>query len=242
MIYYTYMKKTIVAKSSQPNLVLLRHGQSVWNKKGVFTGWTDIGLSPIGEREARRSGRLLRGLQFERAYTSVLKRAVKTLWLVAEEMDAFWLPIENSWRLNERHYGALQGRSKEQVAKQYGFEQFVKWRRGYTFRPPLAPAGWREGECLPEACGLQPRRFPRAESLKDTYDRVMPFWEKNIAPALARGERILVVAHGNSLRAIVKHLEGVSDAAIADIEIPTGVPLAYHITKAGKVRAKAYLR
>lgn len=228
--------------STQPNLVLLRHGESLWNKKNIFTGWMDIGLSAEGERQARRAGRSLRGLHFDRAYTSVLKRAVKTLWLAAEEMDALWLPIEHSWRLNERHYGALQGRSKTQVAKEYGFEQFTKWRRGYSFRPPLAAAGWQTGECLPEACGLAAHSFPRGESLKDTYQRVLPFWTKQIAPALARGERVLIAAHGNSLRAIIKHLEGISDTAIAEIEIPTGLPLAYRISKSGKVQAKAYLR
>lgn len=236
------MKKPLSLKSKQPNLVLLRHGESLWNKKGIFTGWMDIGLSATGETEAHRAGRLLRGLHFDRAFTSVLKRAVKTLWIVAEEMDALWLPIEHSWRLNERHYGALQGRSKAQVAKEYGFEQFTKWRRGYAFRPPLSAPGWQKGECLPEACLLAARSFPRGESLKDTYQRVLPFWKERIAPVLARGERILIAAHGNSLRAIIKHLEGISDTAIAEIEIPTGVPLAYQVSKAGKVTAKAYLR
>ncbi len=233
------MKKNV----AQPNLVLMRHGESLWNRKQIFTGWVDIALSRKGERQARSAGRLLKAndITFDEAHTSVLKRAVKTLWLALEEMDALWLPTTKSWRLNERHYGALQGQSKAQIAKKFGQEQYLKWRRGFDYRPEYAVGKSPYPECSPQACGLKPAQFPHAESLKDTSERVLPYWKKNIAPALSAGRRVLVVAHGNSLRAIIKHLENISDQDIAKIEISMAQPLAYRISKTGKVMEKHYL-
>ncbi len=226
----------------QPNLVLVRHGESLWNMKKIFTGWVDIGLSEQGKREAARVGKLLKknGFSFERSFSSVLKRSIKTLWVALEEADMMCLPIEYSWRLNERHYGALQGKSKLAIEKKFGHEQFMTWRRGYSERPPQATEIDRKGEISPELCGLKVSGVPNGESLKDTVRRVIPFWMSSIRPALRRGEKVLVVAHGNSLRALVKHIEGISDKEISNFEFPTGVPLCYDIA-AGKVQRRYFL-
>ncbi len=223
---------------TQPNLVLLRHGESIWNKKGIFTGWVDIGLSKRGEEEAIRAGELLKrhGYNFDHAYTSVLKRAIKTLWLTLEAMDEMAIPVNNSWRLNERHYGALQRKSKKAIAAQFGQEQFLKWRRSFSERPPVARA-----ENLIDQINIKelPARLrPKTESLQDTYRRVLPYWRSDILPALRRGEKVLIVAHGNSLRALVKYLENISSHDISELEIPTGHPLCYKISPTGVVKKK----
>lgn len=227
----------------QANLVLLRHGESLWNKKGLFTGWVDIGLSKKGEKEARQAGRLFkqRGYTFDRAYTSVLKRAIKTLNLVRIEAKILKLPTVRSWRLNERHYGALQGKGKKAILEEFGPDQFQAWRRGFSTRPPLLLKPMK-GQCSPRSCGLTISEFPKAESLKDTYNRVIPFWKKEILPALKKGENIIISAHGNSLRALIKYLEDINDTKIAELEIPTGKPLCYQISPKGEVQKKWYLK
>ena len=211
-------------------LVLLRHGESVWNKKNIFTGWVDIDLSRKGVRQAKRAGRLLKaaGFNFDRAYTSVLKRAVRTLWLVLEEMDLTWLPVLNAWQLNERHYGDLQGLSKPALAKKFGVEQVQRWRRSFRLRPPLLAktSPWDVArDRRYQIFGL--KQVPRRESLADTCRRVLPYWQQEIAPRLQRGANIIISAHGNSLRALVKHLDKISDDDIPLLEIPTGAPLVY---------------
>jgi 2,3-bisphosphoglycerate-dependent phosphoglycerate mutase len=213
-------------------LVLLRHGESVWNRENRFTGWTDVGLTPQGEQEAREAGRLLRdaGLSFELAHTSVLKRAIKTLWLALEEMDLMWIPVAHSWRLNERHYGALQGLNKAEMAAKFGERQVLEWRRSYDVPPPaLAPDDPRSAVGDPRYGELKPDEVPLTECLKDTVARFLPLWNGTIAPAVRAGRRVLIAAHGNSLRALVKHLDGVSDADIVGLNIPTGVPLVYEL-------------
>ncbi len=227
----------------QANLVLLRHGESIWNKKGIFTGWVDIGLSKKGETEARQAGRLLkrRGYIFDCAYTSVLKRAIRTLDLVLKEAHISKLPTTKTWRLNERHYGALQGQSKAAIEKEFGVKQFLAWRRGYTTRPPLLTKPMK-GQCSPKACGLTLDEFPHAESLQDTYKRVIPVWKKDILPALKKGNNVIISAHGNSLRALVKYIDGISDQQITRLEIPTGKPLCYQISSRGVVQKKWYLK
>lgn len=227
---------------NQANLVLLRHGESVWNKKNIFTGWVDVSLSKKGEAEAKQAGRLLqrRGYIFDQAYTSVLKRAIKTLTLAMSGVGGK-LPVKRSWRLNERHYGALQGKSKTAIEAEFGHKQFIAWRRSYTVRPPLLTKPMK-GQCTPAACGLKLSDFPQAESLQDTYKRVIPFWKKEILPTLQRGKTVIISAHGNSLRALVKHLESTTDQKISKIEIPTGKPLCYQISPKGKVIKKWYLR
>jgi 2,3-bisphosphoglycerate-dependent phosphoglycerate mutase len=212
-------------------LVLLRHGQSQWNQENRFTGWVDVPLSPSGIEEAKRAGQLLREakLEFDVAYTSVLKRAIKTLWIVLEELDLMWIPVHGSWRINERMYGGLQGLDKAETAAKHGEAQVKLWRRSYDVPPPpLDP----ESEFSP----ARDRRYakigasvPTTECLKDTVDRFLPYWESDIAPAIRRGERVLIAAHGNSLRALVKHLDGISDDAIAELNIPTGAPLVYEL-------------
>lgn len=223
-----------------PNLVLVRHGESVWNKQGIFTGWIDIDLSKHGEQEAKRVGRLLKSYQFDKAYTSVLKRAIHTLWLLLESKHDYTLPIIFSWRLNERHYGALQGKSKAAVAEEFGKKQFLAWRRSFSERPPRAQARDMKGQTQLKELSVADQ--PRTESLEDTYKRVMPYWQKELLPALQRGEKLLVVAHGNSLRALVKHLEGISNSKIAQLEIPTGQPWCYQISPQGKVIKKRILK
>jgi len=213
-------------------LVLVRHGESIWNQENRFTGWTDVGLSDRGVAEAFAAGRILsrEGFSFDVAYTSVLKRAIKTLWIVLEEMDLLWLPVHNSWRLNERHYGALQGLNKAQTAALHGEEQTQLWRRSYSVRPPaLTPEDERYPGRDRRYASLSAGELPLTECLEDTVARFMPYWEQTIAPAIRRGERVLIAAHGNSLRALVKHLDKISDEAIVGLNIPTGIPLVYEL-------------
>jgi 2,3-bisphosphoglycerate-dependent phosphoglycerate mutase len=216
-------------------LVLLRHGESVWNKENRFTGWTDVGLSEKGVQEAVEAGRVLHrdGYVFDAAYTSMLKRAIKTLWLALEEMDLMWIPVHLSWRLNERHYGALQGLDKAQTAERHGLEQTQTWRRSYDVRPPaLAPDDPRHPGKDPRYAMLKPQELPLTECLKDTVERFLPYWHETIAPAVQAGQRVLVSAHGNSLRALVKYLDGISDEEIVGLNIPTGIPLVYELDDA----------
>ncbi|MBZ5513276.1 MAG: 2,3-diphosphoglycerate-dependent phosphoglycerate mutase [Acidobacteriia bacterium] len=213
-------------------LVLLRHGESIWNKENLFTGWTDVGLSEKCAEEAIESGRLLRkeGYIFDVAYTSVLKRAIKTLWLAMEEMDQMWIPVHNSWRLNERHYGALQGLNKAQTAEKYGEAQVKIWRRSYDIQPPaLTPEDERFPGKDPRYADMKPEELPLTECLKDTVARTLPYWHDTIAPAVRSGLRVIVAAHGNSLRGLVKYLDNVSDQAIVELNIPTGIPLVYEL-------------
>jgi 2,3-bisphosphoglycerate-dependent phosphoglycerate mutase len=213
-------------------LVLLRHGQSEWNSKGLFTGWVDVGLSDKGAAEAANGGRLLAeaGLLPDVVHTSLLTRAIQTANITLEVADLLWLPVRRSWRLNERHYGALQGKDKAQTRKEFGDEQFMLWRRSYDVPPPPidddAPLS-QSGD--PRYAGLPPELLPRSECLKDVVERLLPYWYDAIVGDLAAGKTVLLAAHGNSLRALVKHLDGISDAAIADLNIPTGVPLVYEL-------------
>ena len=213
-------------------LVLLRHGESVWNKENRFTGWTDVGLSEKGMEEARAAGELLRreGYDFDLAFTSVLKRAIKTLWIVLEDMDRMWIPTQKSWRLNERHYGALQGLDKAETAAKFGDAQIKIWRRAYdTPPPPLEDGDPRLEINDPRYAELGPGAFPRTECLKDTVARFLPYWHAAIAPAVRSGKRVIIAAHGNSLRALVKYLDNVADADIVELNIPTGQPLVYEL-------------
>ena len=213
-------------------LVLLRHGESVWNRENRFTGWTDVDLTARGAEEARRAGCLLaeEGHVFDVACTSLLKRAIRTLWLVLDEMDLMWIPVRRSWRLNERHYGALQGLDKAQTAAEYGNAQVLVWRRSYSTPPPaLAPGDERHPRGDPRYAALSDAELPLTECLKDTVARFLPFWYERIAPDLKAGKRVLIAAHGNSLRALVKHLDDVSDDEIVHLNIPTGVPLVYRL-------------
>jgi len=213
-------------------LVLLRHGQSQWNNENRFTGWVDVPLSEAGVEEARQAGKLLKeeGYTFDVAYTSVLKRAIKTLWLTLEELDLMWIPVTRSWRVNERHYGALQGLNKSETAARHGDQQVLTWRRSYDIPPPPLeeasqywPGKDRRYQNVPK------NELPATECLKDTVARFLPFWESDIAPAIRRGERVLITAHGNSLRALVKHLDNMSDADIVELNIPTAIPLVYEL-------------
>lgn len=218
-----------------PRLVLLRHGQSTWNQENRFTGWTDVDLSDLGRTEASAAGRLLRdaGDVFDIAYTSVLKRAIRTCWMVLDELDQMWIPVENSWRLNERHYGALQGLNKAETAARHGDAQTHLWRRSYDIPPPPLPRDDpRHPSHDPRYAALRPDEQPATESLKDTVARFLPYWNGTVAPAIQGGKRVLIVAHGNSLRALVKHLDGISDEAIAELNIPTGIPLVYELDEA----------
>ena len=213
-------------------LVLLRHGQSAWNLENLFTGWTDVDLTAQGREEARAAGALLRaeGFEFARAFTSVLKRAIRTLWIALDEMDRMWIPVERDWRLNERHYGALQGLDKAATAAKYGADQVKVWRRSYDVPPPpLAADDPRHPRFDERYRGVDPASLPATESLKDTLARVEPWWRERLAPALGAGRDALVVAHGNSLRALVKMLDGMGDAAIVEFNIPTGVPILYEL-------------
>lgn len=222
-------------------LVLVRHGESTWNLENRFTGWTDVDLTPLGVEQARAAGRLLKaeGYAFDRAWTSVLKRAIWTLWHALDQMDTTWLPVTNDWRLNERHYGALTGLDKAQTAAKHGEAQVHVWRRSYDVPPPpLEPGGAYEFASDRRYRGID---IPRTESLKTTLERTLPYWNSAIAPALARGETLLVAAHGNSLRAIVKHLYAVSEDAITGLEIPTGNPLAVTLDAALKPTVARYL-
>lgn len=225
-------------------LVLLRHGQSVWNKNNRFTGWTDVELSEQGVAEAGAAGRAMAeaGLDFDLCYTSVLKRAIKTLWLALESMDRMWLPVHHNWRLNERHYGALQGLNKAETAKKYGDEQVFIWRRSFDTRPPSLDADdARQSQSDPRYAGLASGEVPRTESLKDTIARVLPYWHDAIAPQLRAGKRVLIAAHGNSLRGLIKYLDDVSDEDIPKLEIPTGIPLVYELDHQLRPTAHYYL-
>ncbi len=225
-------------------IVLLRHGESAWNKENRFTGWTDVDLTSKGEDEARNAGILMKeaGFQFDIAYTSVLTRAVRTLWLALEKMDLCWIPIVNSWRLNERHYGALQGLNKAETAKKYGDEQVHIWRRSYDTRPPALTA---DDERYPghdrRYKELSAEELPLTECLKDTVARFLPYWFDTIVPTVKSGKKVLIVAHGNSLRALVKYLDNVSDQEIVELNIPTGVPLVYELDEELKPIKSYYL-
>jgi 2,3-bisphosphoglycerate-dependent phosphoglycerate mutase len=224
-------------------LVLLRHGESVWNKENRFTGWTDVGLTEKGVTEAHEAGRtLLRdGYTFDVAYTSVLKRAIQTLWIALEEMDLMWIPVHRSWRLNERHYGALQGLNKAETAEKHGEEQVHVWRRSYSIRPPaLMLDDERHPGHDPRYTALTAEELPLTECLKDTVERFLPYWKSDIAPAVQRGERVIISAHGNSLRALVKHLDGISDEEIVGLNIPTGMPLVYELNDDDLSPIKSY--
>ncbi|QYY33845.1 2,3-diphosphoglycerate-dependent phosphoglycerate mutase (plasmid) [Cupriavidus pinatubonensis] len=215
-----------------PALVLVRHGESSWNLENRFTGWADVDLTANGIEEARQAGRLLkkRGFEFDVAYTSVLKRAVRTLWHIQDEMDRMWVPVKNNWRLNERHYGALQGLNKAEMATQFGDAQVLQWRRSYDVRPPALESGDpRHAKADPQYAALDKALVPSTECLKDTMERVLPYWDSDIAPDLLSGKDVLIVAHGNSIRALVKHLDGISDEDIVALNIPNGVPLVYRL-------------
>jgi 2,3-bisphosphoglycerate-dependent phosphoglycerate mutase len=227
-----------------PTLVLLRHGESTWNKENRFTGWTDVDLSERGREEARAAGRVLRdgGYKFDLAYTSVLKRAIRTLWIALDELDQMWLPVINTWRLNERHYGALQGLNKAETAEKHGEAQVKIWRRSYDIPPPpMTPDDPRSEARDLRYAGLDPGDVPLAESLKDTVARFLPYWHDVITPSIQSGKRVLIAAHGNSLRALVKYLDGVSDNEIVELNIPTGIPLVYELDEQLKPRRHYYL-
>ena len=225
-------------------VVLLRHGQSTWNLENRFTGWTDVDLTDQGVREAERSAELLRdgGFEFDIAYTSVLKRAIRTLWIVMDKMDLMWLPVVRHWKLNERHYGALQGLNKSETAELHGERQVQVWRRSYDIPPP--PLG-DDDERYPghdrRYAALSPEELPRAESLHDTVERFLPYWHGKIAPEILAGKRVLIVAHGNSLRALVKYLDGMTDDEIVGLNIPTGIPLVYELDDALQPLGHSYL-
>jgi len=225
-------------------LVLLRHGESTWNRENRFTGWTDVDLSERGMQEARQAGRLLKeaGFAFEVAYTSVLRRAIHTLWTVLDELDRMWIPVEHSWRLNERHYGALQGLNKSETAAKFGDEQVLIWRRSYDIAPPALEDGDpRLTLNDPRYAGLDAKTFPRTECLKDTVARFLPYWHETIAPAVRSDRSVIIAAHGNSLRALVKYLDNISDRDIVGLNIPTGVPLVYELDEHLKPTRSYYL-
>jgi 2,3-bisphosphoglycerate-dependent phosphoglycerate mutase len=222
-------------------LVLLRHGESDWNRENRFTGWTDVDLSAKGAEEAHAAGRALKaaGYRFDLAFTSVLRRAIRTLWITLDELDQMWLPVETSWRLNERHYGALQGLNKAEMAAKFGDDQVLLWRRSYDVPPPPLPKDDPRSEAAdPRYAGVP---VPAAECLKDTVARVVPYWESAIAPAVRAGRRVLIAAHGNSLRALVKYLDAISDEAIIKENIPTGAPLVYELDERLKPLSRRYL-
>lgn len=213
-------------------LVLIRHGESTWNKENRFTGWTDVDLTDRGREEAAQAGALLKndGFAFDLAFVSVLKRAIRTLWIVMDEMDLMWIPVHHSWRLNERHYGSLQGLNKSETAAKFGEAQVKIWRRAYDIAPPpLTRNDDRFPGHDPRYADLKPDELPLTECLKDTVARFMPFWTESLAPALRSGKRIIVAAHGNSIRAMVKYFDNVSDTDIVELNIPTGVPLVYEL-------------
>jgi 2,3-bisphosphoglycerate-dependent phosphoglycerate mutase len=215
-------------------IVLLRHGESTWNKENLFTGWTDVGLSEKGVQEAIEAGRVLReeGFVFDLAYTSVLKRAIKTLWLTLEEMDLMWIPVYNSWRLNERHYGDLQGLNKVAMVERFGAEQVHLWRRSYDVPPPkLDPGDERSPTRDPRYADMDPKDIPLSECLKDTVARVLPYWHETIVPSVKAGRHVLVAAHGNSMRALVKYLDDMPEEEIVGLNIPTGIPLVYEFNE-----------
>jgi 2,3-bisphosphoglycerate-dependent phosphoglycerate mutase len=225
-------------------LVLIRHGESTWNLENRFTGWTDVDLTPTGVEQAKQAGRLLKaeGYDFDVAYTSVLKRAVWTLWHTLDQMERTWLPVVHSWRLNERHYGSLQGLNKADMAKQYGDEQVLIWRRSYDTPPPALDAADPRGQRQDiRYAKLRPEDVPLTECLKDTVTRVLPFWNDSIAPAIKAGKRIVIAAHGNSIRALVKYLDDIADADIVGVNIPNGIPLVYELDENLKPIKRYYL-
>jgi 2,3-bisphosphoglycerate-dependent phosphoglycerate mutase len=231
---YFYMSK----------LVLVRHGESIWNQENRFTGWFDVDLTPLGVQQAISAGQKLKEehLFFDIAYTSVLKRAIRTLWHIQDVMDLMWIPVVHSWRINERHYGALTGLNKAETAAQYGDAQVLAWRRSYDVAPPaLDPSDARVAYSDPRYQLLKPEQIPLSECLQDTVVRVLPLWEQSITPALRAGKTVAIVAHGNSIRALVKHLEAISDADILDLNIPNGVPLVYELDAALRPITKKYL-
>jgi len=225
-------------------LVLLRHGESTWNKENRFTGWTDVDLSDQGLFEAKNAGEVLKkeGYTFDMAYTSVLKRAIRTLWITLDKLDLMWIPVERSWRLNERHYGALQGLNKAEMAKKFGEEQVHTWRRSYDIQPPaLEKDDERYPGKDPRYKYLSEKEIPLTECLKDTVDRFLPYWKETIAPSIKEGKKIIIAAHGNSLRALVKYLDDVPDDVIVGLNIPTGVPLVYELDEGLKPLKHYYL-
>jgi len=226
-------------------LVLLRHGESTWNKENRFTGWTDVDLTVTGTKEARDAALLLKqaGLDFDVVYTSVLKRSIRTVWIVLEQMERMWLPIEKNWRLNERHYGALQGLNKNETAREYGEKQVTLWRRSYAERPPaLELSDPRFPGHDPRYRNMDVKELPLTESLKDTVDRLLPYWSDTIAPEIRAGKKVLVVAHGNSLRALIKHLNNLSDQEVVDLYIPTGIPQLFELDQKLKPVTHHYLK
>ncbi|NOK64235.1 MAG: 2,3-diphosphoglycerate-dependent phosphoglycerate mutase [Chloroflexi bacterium AL-W] len=225
-------------------LVLLRHGQSTWNLENRFTGWTDVDLTEQGVSEARRAGHQLleEGFTFDIAFTSVLKRAIRTLWLTLDEMDLMWIPVERSWKLNERHYGGLQGLNKSETAEKHGADQVKIWRRSYDIPPPVLELDdQRHPRFDPRYASIDSAELPATESLKTTLDRVLPYWEEHIVPTIKSGAKVVIAAHGNSLRALVKHLDGVSEADIVELNIPTGIPLIYELDNNMGVVDRYYL-
>lgn len=225
-------------------LVLLRHGESIWNKENLFTGWTDVDLSERGSEEAKEAGRVLhdQGYTFDIAFTSVLKRAIRTLWSVLDETDLMWIPVVRDWRLNERHYGALQGLNKAETAAKYGEEQVKIWRRSYDIRPPALDEKDPRNPALDRRYrDLRKEEIPLTECLKDTVERFLPCWHEVISPAVQAGRRVLIAAHGNSLRALVKYLDGISEEAITELNIPTGMPLVYELDGALRPLRSYYL-
>ncbi len=226
------------------NLVLLRHGLSEWNSENRFTGWVDVDLTAQGITEARLAGRFLReaGFAFDVAFTSLQKRAIRTLWIVLDELDEMWLPVEKTWRLNERHYGALEGLNKAEMVDRYGKERVFLWRRSYNVQPPpIAPDDPRHPRFDPRYAAVDPRDLPETESLEDTLQRVLPCWQNEILPRLLNGERVLVVAHGNSLRALVKYLDGIDDTIVPGLSIPTGIPMVYELDEKMAPVRRTYL-
>lgn len=229
---------------STHTLVLIRHGESVWNLENRFTGWADVGLTPLGVQQAQQAGQALAeaGFDFDLAYTSVLKRAIHTLWHTLDAMDRTWLPVHKSWRLNERHYGALQGLNKAEMASKFGEAQVLAWRRSYDTPPPALEAGDPRGQHGDRRYArLKPEEIPLTECLKDTVARVMPLWNESLAPAIRSGKRVLLAAHGNSIRALVKSLDGISDADIVNLNIPNGRPLVYELDADLKPMGRRYL-
>lgn len=225
-------------------LVLIRHGESAWNKENRFTGWVDVDLSAKGVEEAHTAGKLLKaeGYEFDLAHTSILKRAIKTLRIVMDELDETWLPVHKSWRLNERHYGALQGLNKTETAEKYGEDQVKIWRRSYDTPPPLlSDAEFKAQLKEPRFRSIKPEELPRGETLKTTLDRLLPLWNETIAPQVKAGKKVLIAAHGNSLRALIQHLEGISKEDIMELNVPTGIPLVYELDSNLKVLKKYYL-
>ena len=225
-------------------LVLVRHGQSIWNLENRFTGWTDVGLTEQGRAEALEAGRLLKegGYIFDFAYTSVLKRAIQTLWIILQEMSLEWIPVTNAWQLNERHYGSLQGLNKAEMAEKFGEEQVKIWRRSYDVPPPALD--WddeRHPRFDPRYASLTPEQLPATESLKLTLERVLPYWHSTLSPVIQSGKRVIIAAHGNSIRALVKYLDNISDAAITELNIPTGLPLVYEFNEDLKPLRNYYL-